>query len=179
MAGYNEETEILTYEIAYSREELGNYFGVSEFDKIHIRIIPVMFDESGYKGEVWFGFVNWDLNPYYTTWFYRYPHVLHLGATDPELEAESAETEPTETEPAETEPTETEPADTAPAETEPTETEPVENTEKLTDENSENADEEIPTTGADEQKGCGGAISLTAVTLIFSLSICAIVTKRK
>ncbi len=167
-AGYDDENDILTYEIAYSRTELGNYFGVSEFDKVHIRIIPVMFNEAGYQGEVWFGFRNSEINSHYMTWFYRYPHVLHLGS--------APETEPEETEPAETEPVETEsetPPETTPADEVPAETETQKDTAA-----TENT-EEIPTIGAIEETGCGASIAGVALAIIAALGVCVISTKKK
>lgn len=164
-AGYDDENDILIYEIAYSREELGKYFGVSDYDKVHIRVIPVMFNEEGYQGEVWFGFRNSDIESHYMTWFYRYPHVLHLGPAPVE------ETE-TETEP---EPAVTEPVDTTPADTEPVETEP----QKVTENEVTEPAEEIPTIGAIEEKGCGASIIATSLAIVMSLGICVIFTKKK
>ncbi len=161
-ATYDDENDLLTYEIAYDREELGKYFGMNSYDKLYFRAIAAMYDEDGKVGEAWLSFQNSELMSYYVIQLYRYPHVLHLGSAP---ETEPIETEPVETEPVETEPVETEPTQIevllteAPKTEEPVETEP---------------ETEAPTKG-----GCGGSVSIIGTALVLLLGATTIHVKKR
>ena len=172
MATYDDENDLLTYEIAYDRSELAAYFGMQSFDKVYFRAIAAMYDEDGKVGEAWLSFENPALMSYYIIQLYRYPHVLHFG-TAPETDP-VPETEPEE---AKTDESETVPPDCM---EEPVVTnDPVTEPQKVTDDGANEPTEEIPTVGATGEKGCGASVIATSLALIVSLGICVIYTKKK
>ena len=177
-ASYDEENELFTYEISYSRSKLAEYFYLDSFDKIYLRAIASMYTQSGKAGEAWFGFQSNALIYYHYIMFYRYPHVIHFTEA-PLIEAET-DTEDT---------SDTIFDDTSEqigkdegATTDANNNQDLENVEDLIKDTDETSDAEmIPTTGAitDNKIGCASSVTAVSVSLILSLGVCAIITKRK
>ena len=78
---YNEETQIATFELAFSRLMLEEYAG-DLFDSFFLRVVVPMVDKSGKEiGTVWFGFRgdSAELREKHHCYLSRFPHVFHLA----------------------------------------------------------------------------------------------------
>lgn len=78
---YNEETQIATFELAFSRLMLEEYAG-DLFEDFFLRVVVPMMDETGKEiGTVWFGFRgdSAELREKHHCYISRFPHVFYLS----------------------------------------------------------------------------------------------------
>ena len=137
-----------------------------------------MYTQSGKAGEAWFGFQSNALIYYHYIMFYRYPHVIHFTEA-PLIEAETDTEDMSDTI---FDDTSEQIGKDEGATTDANNNQDLENVEDLIKDTDETSDAEmIPTTGAitDNKIGCASSVTAVGVSLILSLGVCAIITKRK